>query len=339
MKEVKRHIALALAALMLIGTMAACGKSGVTDIHNPADAVSSAQPEDSIMELSWEMVPLTQAPPVSSILTPTAPGTLTKSNQKAAIDYSNTADGYVMIKYLQTTTKELRVRVTGPNSVKYDYRLKSSGEYEVFPLSAGNGSYTIAVFEQIEGSRYATANSVTATVTLKDEFAPFLRPNQYVNFKEDSAVVKKAAELVKGVDDFYGKVAAVFNFITSTIKYDKDFAAAVGRGEHAGYVPVLDTVLANKKGICFDFAAVMTGMLRSQSIPTRLVIGYAGQAYHAWIEVYSEKDGWVSTIQFDGKSWKLMDPTFMSSATNAAQTEEVMKYIGDGSKYTACYLY
>ena len=33
----------------------------------------------------------------------------------------------------------------------------------------------------------------------------------------------------------------------------------------------------------------MTGMLRSQGIPSKLVVGYAGTAYHAWISVWTEE--------------------------------------------------
>jgi hypothetical protein len=78
-------------------------------------------------------------------------------------------------------------------------------------------------------------------------------------------------------------------------------------------------------------------MLRSQGIPARLVIGYAGQAYHAWIDVWSRETGWVSSIIFfDGQTWHLMDPTFASSSGNS---EDFQRYIGDGSNYSARFLY
>jgi len=102
-------------------------------------------------------------------------------------------------------------------------------------------------------------------------------------------------------------------------------------------LPVLDTVLADKKGICFDYASLMTAMLRSQGVPCKLVIGYAGSAYHAWISVWSETDGWVNAaIYFDGNTWQRMDPTFASSGK---QSSTIMKYIGDGSHYTEKYIY
>ena len=104
------------------------------------------------------------------------------------------------------------------------------------------------------------------------------------------------------------------------------------------YLPVVDSILSSGKGICFDYAALMTAMLRAQNIPARLEIGYAsGGIYHAWISVYLEQQGWVNgIIYFDGKSWKLMDPTFASSANSS---KSVMKFIGNRSNYRTKYVY
>ena len=95
-------------------------------------------------------------------------------------------------------------------------------------------------------------------------------------------------------------------------------------------------VLQAKKGICFDYAALMTAMLRSQGIPSKLVVGYAGTTYHAWISVWTEENGWVDgAIFFDGHIWKRMDPTFASSGN---RSDEIMDYIEHGD-YIAKYLY
>ena len=54
--------------------------------------------------------------------------------------------------------------------------------------------------------------------------------------------------------------------------------------------PDVDSVMAEKKGICFDYAALMASMLRSQGVPVKLVVGYTSQGvYHAWINVWSEE--------------------------------------------------
>ena len=269
----------------------------------------------------------------TAILEPVAAGVKVLSNEKAIIDVSNAKDGYIMAAYKQPTDKKLKLRITGPDKVVYTYNLNQKGKYEVFPLSGGEGNYSIAVYENVSGNKYATAYSTTMTVMLTDEYAPYLRANQYVNYQADSEVVKKAAELVKDKPKSLDKIAAVYQYTVTTLTYDKEKAKTV----QSGYLPDVDQVLAEQKGICFDYAAVMTAMLRSQGIPTRLVVGYAGDVYHAWINTFIPQTGWIEgVIYFDGETWKMMDPTFASSAK---QSKQIMEYIGNGSNYTAKYLY
>lgn len=269
--------------------------------------------------------------PLPDILIPEASGVNVEANECAEIDYSNVADGYVMTRYIADTQKRLKVQVKGPTTT-YTYNI-TPHEWETFPLSDGNGEYKVSVYENVEDTKYALVQSVTLQAELKDEFAPFLRPNQYVNYAGAEDTIRLAAQLTAGLTEPLDKVAAVYSYVIENISYDKQLAATV----KSGYLPVLDDVLEGKKGICFDYAALMTGMLRSQSVPCKLVVGYAGETYHAWISVYSEKDGWIdSAIYFDGSAWKRMDPTFASSAN---ESKEIMEYIGDGTNYTEKYLY
>ena len=121
-------------------------------------------------------------------------------------------------------------------------------------------------------------------------------------------------------------------YITDNITYDHNLAETVA----SGYIPSVDSVLASGKGICFDYAAVMATMLRSQGIPTRLEVGYAGQAYHAWISTYVSDVGWIDgIIQFNGSSWTLMDPTFAANSDK----EAFEQFIGDGNNYVTLYKY
>ena len=268
---------------------------------------------------------------VPDILEPEAPGTLVEQNNSAIIDYSNTKDGYIMVRYIGKSSARLKAQVVGPKTT-YTYNL-TKGEWSVLPLTDGNGKYQFKIFQNVSGSQYALVLGASAKVSLDDEFAPFLRPNQYVNFSATSKTVQKARDLTKGVDNPLGKVEVIYNYVVKNLSYDKKKASTV----KSGYVPVLDDVLKEQKGICFDYAALMTGMLRSQGIPCKMVFGYAGSAYHAWISIWTEDTGWVDgAIFFDGSKWQRMDPTFASSAN---QSEAIMKYIGNGKNYKEKYLY
>ena len=247
-----------------------------------------------------------------TLLRPVASGVLTKSNTSAIIDYSNFKDGYVMVKFTANTSVLLKVQVQGPTTT-YTYNIIPQ-EWTVFPLSDGNGNYSIKVYKNVIDNKYATVLSLTFTATLSDEFAPFLRPNQYVNYENAINSMEKAAELATGKTDTLSKVEAIYSYVINNISYDYEKAATV----QSGYLPDLDQVLAEKKGICFDYAALMTGMLRSQNIACKLVIGYANTAYHAWINVWTPERGWVDgAIFFDGTKWQIMDPTYASSTGSA----------------------
>ena len=148
-----------------------------------------------------------------------------------------------MIKY-GSTDKKLKARVTGPSGTVYTYNLNGDGEYEAFPLSDGNGKYTVEVFKNIQDTKYSKELSTSFSVTLTDEFAPFLRPNQYVNFTEDSQAVALAAELTAGMTDNLEKVQAVYDYVVNNITYDRVLAANV----KSGYLPDVDEVLAKKRG-------------------------------------------------------------------------------------------
>ena len=198
--------------------------------------------------------------------------------------------------------------------------------------SAGSGSYKAAVYENVTGNQYSTALSQTFTAQITNTFGPYLYPNQYVNFNDKSQVVAEAVQLAANCDTDLDVVTKVYNYVTTNITYDHDKATNV----QSGYTSDVDKILASGTGICLDYSAVMASMLRSQGIPTRLEVGYAGTAYHAWISTYITDTGWVNgIIQFDGTSWSLMDPTFAANSSESS----LKSFIGNGSNYKTKYVY
>ena len=263
-------------------------------------------------------------------LVPAADGTEEVHNEYASIDYSNAAEGYFMARYTGTCPK-VKMQVKGSNAVTYTYNLGSS-EYEAFPLSAGNGSYEITILENVFDTNYVICLTTTIDVTLSNEFGPYLYPNQYCVFDSQSRTVALAEELAEPANTDLDVIANVYNYVIESISYDYDKAATVP----SGYIPDVDAILESGTGICLDYAAVMTSMLRSQRIPTRLEVGYAGDLYHAWISAYIPDVGWVNGIvKFDGKDWELMDPTLASMV----EENELKDFISDESNYVVKYVY
>lgn len=333
--QMQKGLAL-LTALAAISLASGCGANSSGGAHALAKTGERIAYTDAARvqgaNIGNELVSLSSNPAVSMVLLPEASGVRVKKTDSAAIDYSNTQDGYIMARYAAKTAKKLKVQVTGPGGTTYTYDL-TGGTWATLPLSGGSGSYQATIYLNLSGARYSTVVSTGFSASLKDQFAPFVRPNQYVNYADAPKTVAMARSLCGSMRDPLDKVKAVYSYVVKTLTYDRQQAATV----KSGYLPVLDTVLTRQRGICFDYAALMTAMLRSQGIPCKLVIGYAGTAYHAWISVYSETDGWITAaIYFDGEKWQRMDPTF---ASTGKQSESIMKYIGDGSHYTEKYLY
>jgi transglutaminase-like putative cysteine protease len=268
---------------------------------------------------------------VPVVLVPNAPGVRVDGNASVKVDLSNTAEGYVMVRYTGTPVR-IRMQIIFEKNAPYTYDLATDGTFETFPLSCGSGSYSLNVYRHLKDNAYAHVFGTKFTVKLKDELTPFLYPNQYVKFSAQSKAVSLAQTLCEGAKTDLDAVGRIYDYITGNIAYDRNKADTV----QSGYLPDIDEILSTKKGICFDYAAVMTAMLRSQRIPTKLVIGYSGKTYHAWISVWTKQTGWLhNVIRFDGNKWVRMDPTFAAGSNS----KQVLDYVGDGKNYNEMFFY
>lgn len=265
-------------------------------------------------------------------LVPDASGGKIISGNGASIDLSGADSGYIRADYTGSAEK-IRLRITSPDDVVYTYVLTSGRrDSNIFPLTAGNGAYKAAVYTSIQGDVYATSCAADFEFNMDDAFLPFLYPNQYVWFTQNSSCVALASRLVKQADDDLDAVSILYNYVTANITYDTEEAENV----ESGYIPDPDEVLRTKRGICLDYASLLCAMLRSQRIPTQLEVGYAGTVYHAWLSVYIDNIGWINgMIRFDGRDWTIMDPTF---AANSAE-KKLSKFLGDSSNYQTKYTY
>ena len=159
--KLRRFLPLLLAACLLSGCGQRAEKTAAGTAEKAASPVQTAYLED-------EAVALAEAPAAALdiALEPVASGTKTRENGKAVIDYSNTQDGYVMVQYTASTAKRLKAQVKGPTTT-YTYNL-TVGKWATFPLSDGNGSYQVTVYENISDTRYSTVLSAGFTVSLAD---------------------------------------------------------------------------------------------------------------------------------------------------------------------------
>lgn len=270
---------------------------------------------------------------------PKASNTKTIGNDRIIFDVSNTKDGYIMVTYKGTNPK-VKVRITNPKE-KDPYTYDVVDGYNVYPLTGSNGSYEFSAYENISDDRYSLLYKGNVEVTLKNEYTAFLYPNQFVNYNGKSKAIEEGKKIAEGASNDLDVVAKVYAYMIEHVTYDEDKADLVKQGKLNGYLPVVDEILDTKKGICFDYAALMATMLRTQNIPTRLMIGYATMNkvsfYHAWIGVYIKDIGWVDNIiEFDGNNWSMMDPTLASENHNS---DTIKDFISNKNNYLVKYLY
>ena len=119
---------------------------------------------------------------------PRQSGTNVLTSKSLVVDASNASQGYIMARG-DAGNKRLKLRVT-QGRYKLTYDLNTSGDYEVFPLQLGDGSYTVELFENVSGKKYSAEGKVSVNVKLDDPYAPFLGPNQYVNYTPDTEAVQ-----------------------------------------------------------------------------------------------------------------------------------------------------
>ncbi len=243
------------------------------------------------------------------------------------VDLSATHEGYFGV--LCNSDSKLKLQVF-KDSDTFTYDL-DSGKAQIFPLQSGDGYYTIKVMENVSGNNYYELYSTGANVSLKTPRSPFVRPNVYANYSEDSECVKEASKMASQASSESDFVKQVYQYICKRITYDYDKAATV----QSGYVPDPDEILNSGKGICFDYASLAASMLRSQGVPTKIIFGYVApdDLYHAWNMFYTEEEGWT-TVEFTVKpgEWNRVDLTFSANGQNS-------DFIGDGSNYQDVYQY
>ena len=105
-------------------------------------------------------------------------------------DTSHLADGYAAfrvnlegkLKCMVTYEGEL----TGDFPHQYTYLVPGDGTPVIIPLQMGSGGYEFAVYKNISDDKYACVYRQSETVTLGDEFQPFLHPSIYVDYSQDS---------------------------------------------------------------------------------------------------------------------------------------------------------
>lgn len=214
-----------------------------------------------------------------------------------SIDTKDISKGIIHINYKSPNKAKAKVMIE-KDKEKYTYNLDSTGQVETYPLQLGNGTYKISVLENTTGSKYKLIASENVTLSMTNANDVYLNSIQNVAWQTDSEAIKKGKELTMGIGEPPKKISTLYHYVVNGYSYDYKKLATLP----TTYLPVIDSTLKDKTGICYDFSALYAAMLRSQGTPTKLVKGYTPNAegYHAWNEAYDASTG----------EWGIIDTTY-----------------------------
>lgn len=234
-----------------------------------------------------------------------------KTMDRYDIDFSKSEEGIVSVQINSDSLIKTKLIIQNDN-LKYIYNLTTSKKNESFPLNLGDGTYAVTIYENTYGTKYTDAYSESCLVTIKDGNSVFLTSTQQVNWKEDDESILIANDLVnKALEAKKTKtnnkdvtltekeiIEVIYNYIIKNIQYDSTKIDKLSYD----YIPDIDVVFEEGKGICYDYAVLFSAMLRSQGIPTKLVKGYSNliNGYHAWNEIYLKSEN----------KWIIVDTTY-----------------------------
>lgn len=289
----REYVAGLMAACVLLG----CGRAETA-------AASPAVPERDVASLAVPEQTLEYGNARTTVRTDTA------DPCAAEVEWSGTGDPDVRIM----------VRKDAEDGIQYVYRMEEDGDTRV-TFTQGSGDYEVSVLQHSMGNKFALVYSVTLEIDAGDGVGAFTGPTAMVRYDGESDLAAKAAELCGTCGTDSEKIAAVYGYVGKSVDYDYQKAKAITAGNLAGItdVPDLDDVFASGKGVCYDIAGLMTGMLRSQGVPCQLVYGYVDDMYHAWCMVMPDEDGTAGHMPLTAGEWSVLDPTFVRHGDRRAK--------------------
>lgn len=128
------------------------------------------------------------------------------------------------------------------------------------------------------------------TSASEEELQRALRPDRLVTISP--RIRKLATELTAGKTAPIDRARAIFDYVSSSMKYDKTIPGW-GHGDTERACDV-------RTGNCTDFHSLFLSLARASGIPARFVIGFPLTAkdgyvagYHCWAEFYVKGRGWI----------------------------------------------
>jgi hypothetical protein len=143
------------------------------------------------------------------------------------------------------------------------------------------------VLDPLEWSRYNSFN-------LSDDHFDMLEPSKFARPSPELLSFMKIADLEKPAGDPLSALKTLQRGIYDSFDYEPGVTEVNSP---------IEVALEQRRGVCQDYAHIMTAVARVWGVPCRYVSGYlyhkgsrdrsAANATHAWVEAYLPSLGWV----------------------------------------------
>ena len=210
--------------------------------------------------------------------------------------------------------REIRIGVEKDGN-NYYYAMNSSRE--LLPIQLGAGTYQVKILRRKQGTTFTVILKKTLHIAAVNQSSLWLASTQPV-YWDKPLVRQKSATVTQGATSIEQKVEQVYRYVMKIMVYDTNKINTIG----TDYVPDLEKLIHNPHGICYDYAALVAGLLRAQGIAAKLVKGYrVGMTpYHAWNEV------WVNN------RWVIIDATYDDALNTSRKVLPMAKNRNDYKK-------
>jgi transglutaminase-like putative cysteine protease len=197
---------------------------------------------------------------------------------------------------LDTTDIDALYAVNMPYAITDSSGERSLGGDGIIP-PAEKGPYTYTIHS------WASSPSLSQLHAASSRYPEHV-VETYLQLPEDlpARVGELSDRLTRGLSNNYEKVQRIETYLRANYIYDLEVPTAPANRDVVDYF-----LFEAEGGFCSYYASAMAVMLRSVSIPARVVSGYAMGSYdperdaykviegdsHAWVEVYFPELGWI----------------------------------------------
>lgn len=229
---------------------------------------------------------------------------------------------YLMLTIDTPSGKELERETLHPGSgrpfsgsIRVPKTTEDSLRLSVYYNGEKYGSYRNWFYGEVKLSRTDTGWKIEKPPAYDGNIALYSQPKDMKKATRATMYIQKnseqikslAREITQGAADDYQKLLLIHDWVTEHIYYDTD---RIDSGK-LNDLRTTEQVLADKKGVCEDFANLTAALCRSIDIPCAVVAGDAPSApSDQWVATDEEKPNhaWNEAL-VDGR-WVILDTTW-----------------------------